>query len=298
MRRMQSCPEAPSGRQVARFAFIAALIMSAAAGQESKLVYAKDGSGVFGYKHTPVQPWSGYQVHDPDRPVPPLVRSARETGGPPSDAIVLFDGHDLSGWLPNQWKLGTGYVEATQGSLISRRRFGDCQIHLEWRTPDPPEGEIMNRGNSGVMLMGIFEIQIFDSTTKIYPDGMAAAIYGQSPPLVNASRKPGEWEAYDIVFFAPRFTGRKMDQPPRVTVFHNGVLVHHNREIYGQVAHASLPKPVPAGVTTGPLSLSGHHSPVRFRNIWVRELSQLDDTVRPLCPAGLPAATERASHRR
>lgn len=241
----------------------------------SRLVYAQDGSGVFGYKHTPLQPWSGYHVHDPDRPAPRRVAAAREPGGPPADALVLFGGGDLSQFRPTRWIVVDGAIEAAEGSLSSKAEFGDCQIHLEWRAPDPPQGDIMNRGNNGVLLMGLFEIQIFDSTTaRIYPDGQAASIYGQTPPLVDTARAPGEWQSYDIVFVAPRFQGENLTSPARVTVFHNGVLVHHNQEIYGQTAHAILPKPYPAGRTTGPLVLSGHHNPVRFRNIWVRPLAR------------------------
>ncbi len=235
-------------------------------------VFAKDGSEIFGYKDTPVQPWSGYHVHDPDRPVPPKVRTG-DPGEPPSDAIVLFDGTDLSKWHPSEWKLGDGYVEVTEGSLVTREEFGDLQLHLEWRAPDPPQGEVMNQGNSGVNLMGVFEIQVYDSyNVKIYPDGQAAAVYGQTPPLVNATREPGVWQRYDIVFFAPEFENGKLVEPPRVTMLHNGVLVHHNQEIYGGVAHRRLPKPIEPGRTTGPILLGGHHNPVRFRNIWVRRL--------------------------
>jgi hypothetical protein len=244
-----------------------------AAAQPSKLVNAKDGSGVFGYKHTPVQPWSGYHVHDPDRPQPPKVKPSAQPGGAPSDAIVLFDGKSTSEWEPNNWKIQNGYLETVDGVLTTKRKFGDCQIHIEWRTPDPPEGDVMNRGNNGVLLMGLFEIQIFDSyTVKLYPDGQAASVYGQTPPKVDVALPPGAWQTYDIVFLAPRYKDGKLDQAPRVTVFHNGVLVHHNQEIYGTVAHAVLPKPLPAGVTTGPLSLGGHHNPVRFRNMWIREV--------------------------
>lgn len=243
--------------------------------QSSKLVNAEDGSGVFGYKHTAVQPWSGYHVHDPDRPKPPKVQPSTKPGGPPSDAFVLFDGGGMAEWEPTKWMVKNGYIEATEGDLVSKRRFGDCQIHVEWRAPDPPQGDIMNRGNSGVMLMGLFEIQIFDSyTVKIYPDGQAASVYGQTPPLADASLPPGVWQTYDIIFRAPRFKEGKVDQLARVTLLHNGVLAHHDREIYGTVAHAVLPKPYPMGVTTGPLAFSGHHNPVQFRNIWVRELGR------------------------
>jgi 3-keto-disaccharide hydrolase len=235
-------------------------------------VYAKDGSGIFGYRDTPVQPWSGYHVHDPDRPAPPKVDSSLPAQ-PPSDAVILFDGTDLSKWQPSKWNMGDGYVEVTEGPLVSRQEFGDIQLHVEWRVPDPPVGEIMNRGNSGVNLMGKFEIQIFDThTMEHYPDGQAAAIYGQTPPLVNTTREPGEWQTYDIIFFAPKFEGDKLVEPPRVTLLHNGVLVHHNQEIYGGVAHRKLPRQIESGRTRGPVLLGGHHNPVRFRNIWLREL--------------------------
>lgn len=237
------------------------------------MVFAKDGSGIYGYKDTPVQPWSGYHVHDPDRPAPRFVEPGGP-GQPPSDAIVLFDGTSLAQWQPSEWKLGDGYVEITEGSLITKKEFGDCQLHVEWQAPNPPVGETMNRGNSGVNLMGIFEIQIFDTWTNrsLYADGRAAAVYAQTPPLVSAVKKPGEWESYDIIFYAPRFQDGKLSEPPRVTVLHNGVLVHHNQEIHGGVAHRRLPREIEPGKTKGPVLLGGHHNPVRFRNIWIREL--------------------------
>ncbi len=235
-------------------------------------VFAKDGSGVFGYRDTPVLPWSGYHVHDPDRPAPPKVDPGG-AGRAPSDAVVLFDGTDLSQWQPSKWRLGDGYVEVTDGPLVSKREFGDCQLHLEWRSPKPPTGEVMNRGNSGVNLMGVFEIQIYDSySVDLNPDGQAAAVYGQTPPLVNVTRAPGEWQSYDIVFYAPKYDGDKLVERPRVTLLHNGVLMHHNQEIYGGVSHRRLPKELEPGKTTGPLLLGGHHNPVRFRNIWIRSL--------------------------
>ena len=163
---------------------------------------------------TPIQPWSGYHVHDPDRPAPKKIdpggsSTQQAPGKPPSDAIMLFDGTDVSKWLPSKWIVQKGYIEATQGSLTTRQEFGSFQLHLEWQTPEIPEENVMNRGNNGVMLMGLFEIQIYESYfTKIYPDGQAAAIYSQTPPMVNACRKPGEWQSYDIVFFAPVYPAR------------------------------------------------------------------------------------------
>lgn len=159
--------------------------------QEHKLIYADDGT--FGYRDTPMQPWSAYRVHDPDRPKPKMIdpgtfSTQDRPGRPPSDAIVLLGGKDLSKWKPNQWKVENGDLIATTGRFETIDDFGSYQLHLEWQAPNPPVGDdIMNRGNNGVLLMGSFEIQIFDPTTKIYPDGQAAAVYGQTPPLVTAS---------------------------------------------------------------------------------------------------------------
>ena len=240
------------------------------------LVQAKNGSGVYGYKDTPVLPWCGYQVHDPDRPAPKRVDpgKAGEPVPPPADAIVLFDGKGLSQWNPTDWKLVDGCVETVGASnLVTKQEFGNFQLHLEWMAPHmPSDSPWFNRGNNGVHLMGLYEIQIFDSfNEKIYPDGQAAAIYGQTPPLVNASRPPGEWQTYDIVFTAPVFDGDKLVAPPRVTMFHNGLLVHLNEEIHGETGHRIIPE-FKKKVSRGPVQLSGHHCPVRFRNIWLREL--------------------------
>ena len=261
---------------MSRYLCFGAMILCAAAPLAAQpkpgQVFAKDGSGIFGYKDTPVQPWSGFHVHDPDRPAPPKVAPGSASNAP-SDAVVLFDGSDLSQWQPSDWKVENGYLEVTEGPLVSKREFGDCQLHLEWASPNPPTGEVMNRGNSGVNLMGLFEIQIYDSySIDLNPDGQAGAIYGQTPPLVNVTRAPGEWQSYDIVFLAPRFEGEKLIESPRVTVFHNGVLIHHNQEIHGGTRHRRLPRPLEPGKVTGPLSLGGHHNPVRFRNIWIRPL--------------------------
>ena len=243
-----------------------------------KLIQAKDGSGVIGYKDTPVLPWCGFHVHDPDRPAPPKVTPGspgtnEKAGNAPSDAIVLFDGGDLSKWKPSDWKIENRELVAVSGNLTTNQAFGDCQLYLEWQVPDPPQGRMFDHGNNGVLLMGLFEIQIFDSyTDKLYPDGQAASVYGQIPPMVNACRKPGQWQSYDIVFFAPVFKNGKLERPARVTVLHNGLLVHHNQEIYGPTGHRILPKydkPIPDKL---PLSLSAHNNPVRFRNIWLRPL--------------------------
>jgi hypothetical protein len=245
--------------------------------EAADLVHAKDGSGFYGYTDTPVLPWSGYKVHDPNRPAPPRIKVAsapQQPAPPPSDAVVLFDGSDLAKWQPHSWKLVDGCIEAGAGNLVSRESFGDCQIHIEWMMPADFEGPWYDQGNNGVMLMGLYEIQIFDSyNEKIYPDGAAAAIYGQTPPLVNATLPPGQWQSFDIVFTAPVFEGDKLARPARVTMFHNGVLVHLDEEIRGETRHRALPA-YTRKISQGPLMLLGHNCPVRFRNIWVRPLAR------------------------
>ncbi|MBN2505078.1 MAG: DUF1080 domain-containing protein [Verrucomicrobia bacterium] len=252
-----------------------ALAAFALASQAADLVRAKDGSGVYGYNDTPILPWCGFHVHDADRPAPRRVDPGPPpalSAAAPSDAVVLFDGKDMSRWVPSTWNMADGCIEAGSGVLTSRQEFGDCQIHLEWQAPSGFEGPWYNRGNNGVMLMGLYEIQIFDSfNEKIYPDGQAAAIYGQTPPLVNACRRPGEWQAFDILFVAPRFEGGTLAAPARLTLLHNGVLVHLNETIRGETGHRVLPA-YRRTTSQGPLQLSGHDCPVRFRNIWVRPL--------------------------
>jgi hypothetical protein len=213
-------------------------------------------------------------VVDPGPPGPPVPV--------PADAIVHFDGKDLSGWtnakgLPSAWAVRDGYMEAVKGagSIRTTREFGDCQLHVEWATPAAAVGAGQDRGNSGVFLMNTYEVQVLDSyQAKTYADGMAAALYGQFPPLVNASRKPGEWQFYDIVFHAPRFdaSGTVVSRA-RMTVIHNGILVHDNQELTGPTAHKARP-PYKAHAARLPIMLQDHAHPVRFRNIWIRELAQ------------------------
>lgn len=239
------------------------------------LVHAKDGSGVYGYKDTPKLPWCEWLVHDCDRPAPKHIDPgpALPPAPAPTDAVVLFDGKDLANWqVGKDWKVEDGCLVSGDGALRSKQEFGSCQIHVEWMTPANFDGPWYNRGNNGVMLMGVFEIQIFDSfNEKIYPDGQAAAIYGQTPPLVNVTRAPGQWQTFDIVFTAPVFDGEKLVKAPRVTMFHNSVLVHLNEEIHGEVAHRVLPE-FKRKISQGPLVFGGHGCPVRFRNVWVRPL--------------------------
>jgi hypothetical protein len=223
-----------------------------------------------------------WRIHDEARPLPPVVDPgpAPPSLPAPSDAIVLFDGKDLQQWTNSKgaqagWQVKDGYFEVVNktGSIKTKRAFGDCQLHVEWASPSKPAGSGQNRGNSGVFLMEIYEVQVLDSyNNPTYSDGSAGAIYGQYPPLVNACRKPGEWQAYDILFRAPRFDkSGKLVTPARMTVFHNGILVQDNQELTGPTAHKERP-PYQAHAGKLPISLQDHGHPVRFRNIWIREL--------------------------
>ena len=228
-----------------------------------------------------VQVSSQWPQHSMDRPRPPVVQSAPHVGqAPPSDAIVLFDGKDLAQWQAEdgsaaKWVVRDGFVEVKPGTgmLVSRRGFGDAQLHIEWATPTPPKGEGQERGNSGIFLMGIYELQVLDSyQSDTYADGQAGAIYGQSPPLVNATRPPGQWQTYDVVFHRPHFKAdSSVERPARMTVFLNGVLIQDNFELSGPTAHQRRP-PYSAHADKLPLKLQDHGNPVRYRNIWIREL--------------------------
>jgi hypothetical protein len=215
----------------------------------------------------------------------PAIINPGPAGGPPSDAIVLFDGKDLSGWNnvkggEAKWlvKDGAMTVVARSGSIATKQEFGDVQLHLEWATPAEVVGEGQGRGNSGVFLMGQYEVQILDSfNNKTYFGGQAGAIYKQYAPLVNAVRAPGQWQTYDIIFHAPAFDAQgNVTKRGRITVLHNGVLVHNDVELMGSTSLKGGPqydkpeyKPHPP---KAPLVLQDHNNPVRFRNIWVRPL--------------------------
>jgi hypothetical protein len=228
-------------------------------------------------------PWA---VHDPNRPQPKVVTpgtfsSAETPGKPPSDAVVLFDGTDLSHWeavkdgSAPKWLVKDGIleVEPKSGAIRSKDKFGDCQLHVEWAAPSEVKGESQERGNSGVFLMGLVEIQVLDSFHNVtYADGHAASVYGASPPMVNAVRPPGEFQAYDIIFRRPIYEDGQLVDPGYVTIFLNGVLVQDHTRLEGPTGHMTRarPEPFPA---SGSLVLQDHNNPTRFRNIWYRELA-------------------------
>lgn len=229
------------------------------------------------------QPDPQWPIHAKDRPQPLIVQpgpSNLPVRAPPG-AIVLFDGTDLSKWVQARsgdsatWMVRDGYFEvrAGTGDLRTRQGFGDVELHLEWATPNPPKGAEQGRGNSGVYLMSKYELQVLDSwENQTYPDGQAGAIYGQFPPLVNASRPPGEWQSYDVVFRGPRFdSSGNLVRPAAMTVRHNGILVQDNVQLSGPTAHYARP-PYAAHEPLLPLLLQDHGDPVRYRNIWVREI--------------------------
>ncbi len=236
-----------------------------------------------GYDDTPFLPHAPYRVHDGDRPAPRVVGTGEWIGQPPSDAVMLFDGSDLSGWLnkhgePAQWKVEHGYMEvvAGTGDIHTRAEFGDCQLHLEWASPWEVHGDSQGRGNSGVFLMGRYEIQVLDCyENPTYADGTTGAIYGQYPPLVNACRRPGEWQSYDIIWEAPRFEGEQLVRPAYVTVLLNGIVLHHRAELIGATGHKNVGQYAPHP-PVGPLKLQDHGNPVRFKNIWYRPLTSYD----------------------
>ena len=232
----------------------------------------------------------GIMVHEDDpkiQPQPTVVTPGTESspekaGTAPSDAIVLIDGSSLKGWTDTKgkktkWKLDNGALSPTKdsGMIQTRQKFGSCQLHLEWATPSKTEGSGQGRGNSGVFLMGQYEVQILDNyQNTTYPDGQAGALYGRSKPLVNASRKPGEWQSYDIIFHRPVFEDGEVVKRATFTVFHNGVLIQDHYELTGGTGWEggnSISEYTPHA-DQGPLQLQDHGNPVLFRNIWVREL--------------------------
>lgn len=234
-----------------------------------------------GYTDTPFLPGGKWRVHDANRPNPPVVHPGAQPGAAPSDATVLFDGKDLSAWQggdgkPAGWKLVDGVMEVNgSGNIQTKAEFGDFQMHLEWAEPKEISESSQGRGNSGVFLMGRYEVQVLDCyDNRTYADGQTGALYGQKPPDVNACRAPGEWQSYDIVFHAPHFDGEKLASPARVTVFQNGIVVQDDIAFLGTTGHRTLAQYSPHP-PQGPIVLQDHGNPVRYRNIWIRPLTPL-----------------------
>jgi len=235
-----------------------------------------------GYDDTPSYPGSKWKIHDSKRPRPSMVSAAcnAPTVKAPSDAEVLFNGSDTSKWTtpqnnngPVTWKVENGYMEVIpgKGGVRTKQSFGDIQLHVEWASPSVVQGDSQNRGNSGIMLMGQYEVQVLDSwDNPTYADGQATAIYGQYPPYVNASCKPGEWQAYDIIFESPKFDGDKLVKPAFITVFHNGVMTQNHEQVLGPTLHRQVGVYKPHSDL--PLELQNHNTPVRYRSLWVRRL--------------------------
>ncbi len=268
---------------------LAAVLAVAAALAIAQQPQSKPGD--LGFTDTPMLPNLPWHVHDPARPHPKVVTPGATPGAPPSDAIVLFDGKDLSKWqqasrgadrsqmVDAQWKVADGYFEVAggTGSLLTREKFGDCQLHVEWSSPAVIKGTSQGRGNSGVLIMSRYEIQVLDAwNNPTYADGQAGAIYGQWPPLANPARRPGEWNTYDILFEAPRFEGEKLVKPAYATVIYNGVMVHHHKELMGPMVYRQVAHYTPHEAEE-PLMLQDHNGDlVRYRNIWIRRPANYD----------------------
>ena len=263
----------------------AALLIAASAAFLPAVAQQTNPQAPVGYDDTPMQPGGRWRIHDGRRPQPAIVTPGAVPAAAPSDATVLLGAKDdLSAWqmtdgAPPTWAMKNGVLETGKGFLRTKATFTDFQLHVEFATPSEVKGDSQGRGNSGVFLLGLFEIQVLDSyRNPTYPDGQAAAMYGQHPPLVNASRPPGEWQAYDIVFTAPRFTpAGALDKPAVATVFHNGVVVQNAMSFWGPTAHKKIEPYTPASAK-GPLSLQDHGNPIRYRNIWIRTLNDSDRT--------------------
>lgn len=237
-----------------------------------------------GFKDTPMLPGGQWHVHDSDRPQPVVVTPGSVPGAPPSDAVILFDGKSLDAWQAkfSSWIVSDGAITSTpplggrgENALVSRASFGDVQLHLEFRSPNPPLHSSQDRGNSGIWFMRRYEIQILDGyQNPTYADGTVGAIYGSTPPLVNASRKPGEWQSYDIVFERPHFRpDGKLLRPAYITAFLNGVLVQNRQPWLGGTVWRKVGQYEAHG-DAAPIQLQDHGSPVSFRNIWARPLPE------------------------
>lgn len=246
-----------SGKKSAALALAAAVVAGAAAAVVARQEVKEYKSGIV---------W----------PEPKVVTPGTNPGDPPSDAVVLFDGKDLSKWNGgDKWQIKDGYATVRGGDISTKDNYGDYQLHVEFATPEKVRGSGQGRGNSGVFLADRYEVQVLDSfDNKTYFDGQAGSLYKQMPPLVNACRKPGEWQTYDIAWEAPRFDGSKLVKPGIVTVFHNGVLVQNHFELQGGTYY-DRPASYEVHPVKQPIRLQNHGDPVKYRNIWLREITPI-----------------------
>ncbi len=236
-----------------------------------------------GYQDTPIIPGTKFHVHDGQRPQPRVIETLGAVEiAPPSDAIILFDGSNIDAWTTEDqkevpWKIVDGILVAHEKSIQTKEEFGAVQVHFEWRIPADRKVSGQGGGNSGCFLMGKYEVQILQShNNKTYPDGQAGSLYGQLPPLVNATSPQGEWNSYDIFFTPPLYSGEEVETPAKITIIHNGIVVQNNEAYIGPSEHkivASYPKTHPE---TGPIRLQWHSDPVEFKNFWVRPLGERD----------------------
>lgn len=235
---------------------------------------------IVGFKDTPIIPGTKFHVHDPDRPQPPVVQTAGAVViPPPSDAVVLFDGKNLDAWKikdgPAPWEVRDGVMVAKGKDIHTKEEFGAIQLHFEWRLPADRKVNGQGGGNSGVFLMGLYEVQVLQSNNnKTYPDGMAASLYGQQPPLANATSPQGEWNSYDITFVPPVYADGKVQTPAKVTVIHNGVVVQNAEFFHGVSGYRKLSTYPDKHPEKGPIKLQFHGDPIEFRNMWVRPLGE------------------------
>lgn len=265
------------------------LTYSSTSGQSQQRVPAQGQQQTMVQRQRPVEDSTIRMTHfqteiwDPEIP---MVQPAAKPGDAPADAIVLFDGTDINkeweevgrdGIKPATWVIKDGAMQSVRGSgsLKSKRTFNDIQLHIEWKTPSEITGSSQGRGNSGVYLQELYELQILDSWhNRTYRNGQAGAFYKQYAPLVNASLKPGEWQSYDIVYTAPRFgkDSTSYFTPPRVTVFQNGILIQNNVALRGPTTYVGIPEYLIKKHGAGSILLQQHGNPVAFRNVWIREL--------------------------
>lgn len=228
---------------------------------------------IHGYPDGPKLPGVPYVVHDPARPQPPMVK----TGGPvivkpPSDAVVLFDGTSLDAFTPG-WQMKDGSLVATGNNIQTKQSFGAVQMHFEWRLPAGRPVDGQSGGNSGIFMMGLYEVQVLQShNNPTYPDGQAGSMYGQLPPLVNATSPQGEWQSYDLAFEPPVYENGKVTRPAKLSLLHNGVFVQNGESFIGPTQHRKLASYPDKHPDTAPLTLQFHGDPMEYRNMWIRPL--------------------------